>query len=186
MITNVSLQRKRQTSKTEAGLSASLHIRTRINTENRFLERRNSWLGEGVKLKEKTKSLDRWLSWLECHPVHRKVAGSISSQSTYLGCRLGPWLERNTRGNWLMFLSHINVYLPLCLLPFPLSLKSIGMSSDKDKKERKSKKSGASIAKDKQASLRQIPGRKLVWLHLFSPPPSLHLKEESHPLLKGK
>ena len=26
------------------------------------------------------------LSWLECHPIHQNVAGSISGQGTYLGC----------------------------------------------------------------------------------------------------
>ena len=30
--------------------------------------------------------------WIECQPVDRKVAGSIPSQGTYLGCGPGPWL----------------------------------------------------------------------------------------------
>ena len=34
----------------------------------------------------------RWLSWLECHPVHQRVAGLIPGQGTCLGCRLHPWL----------------------------------------------------------------------------------------------
>ena len=35
----------------------------------------------------------RWISWLECPPVHQKVAGSIPCQGTYryLGCRFDPW-----------------------------------------------------------------------------------------------
>ena len=28
--------------------------------------------------------------WIECWPVNQRVAGSISSQSTCLGCRPGP------------------------------------------------------------------------------------------------
>ena len=34
-----------------------------------------------------------WFSWLECHPVHRKVMGSIPGQGTYLGCGFHPQLE---------------------------------------------------------------------------------------------
>ena len=31
-----------------------------------------------------------WLSWLEHHPVHQKIAGSIPGQGTDLGCGLNP------------------------------------------------------------------------------------------------
>ena len=31
-----------------------------------------------------------WLSWLQHCPVHQKVAGSIPSQDTYLGCGFDP------------------------------------------------------------------------------------------------
>ena len=31
-------------------------------------------------------ALARWLSWLECCPIHQKVAGSIPGQGTRLGC----------------------------------------------------------------------------------------------------
>ena len=34
----------------------------------------------------------QWLSWLECHPMHQKIVGSISGQGTYLGCGFDPWL----------------------------------------------------------------------------------------------
>ena len=33
-----------------------------------------------------------WLSWLERHPVHQRVAGLIPSQCTYLGCGFNHWL----------------------------------------------------------------------------------------------
>ena len=28
--------------------------------------------------------------WIECQPANQRVAGSIPSQGTYLGCRPGP------------------------------------------------------------------------------------------------
>ena len=31
-----------------------------------------------------------WLGWLEQRPIHRKAAGSISGQGTYLGCVFNP------------------------------------------------------------------------------------------------
>ena len=46
------------------------------------------------------------------------LAGSIPSQGTSLGCRLGPQLGR-ARGNQSMDLLHIDVSLPLFLPPFP-------------------------------------------------------------------
>ena len=33
-----------------------------------------------------------WLSWLDCHPVNRKFAGSIPGQGTCLGCGFVPQL----------------------------------------------------------------------------------------------
>ena len=59
----------------------------------------------------------------ECHPVHRKAAGSLSSQGTYPGCGLVP-VGTRMEGNRLMFL----------FLPYPpfLSLKSITISSSED------------------------------------------------------
>ena len=36
----------------------------------------------------------RRLSWLQHHPIHQKVTGSIPSQGTYLGCRFDPQWRR--------------------------------------------------------------------------------------------
>ena len=33
-----------------------------------------------------------WLVWVECCPVNQKVAGSIPSKDTCLGCGSAPWL----------------------------------------------------------------------------------------------
>ena len=35
-------------------------------------------------------ALTRWISWLEHHPVHQKVVGSIPAQGTYLGWWYSP------------------------------------------------------------------------------------------------
>ena len=66
-----------------------------------------------------------WLSCLEC-PVYQNVAGSIPHQGTYLGCRFGPLLGHGQEATDWCFSS------PLWS-PFP-SLKSISMTSGKDKK----------------------------------------------------
>ena len=50
--------------------------------------------------------IERW-------PADQKVASSIPSHGTCLGCRLGPQL-RHVKGNQLMFLLHA-----LSLPPFP-------------------------------------------------------------------
>ena len=50
--------------------------------ENMFLlkkKKKGGWL-----------TLARWFSWLECCPVHQKVAGSISGPGTHLGCGFDP------------------------------------------------------------------------------------------------
>ena len=52
-------------------------------------------------------ALAGWLSWLECHPVHQEVAGSIPG-----------WACMG--GNRSIILSHANVSFSLFL---PLSLK---------------------------------------------------------------
>ena len=36
-------------------------------------------------------ALAGWLTWLEHHPEHQKVLGSIPSQGTYVGCVSDPW-----------------------------------------------------------------------------------------------
>ena len=44
-----------------------------------------------LSLKKEMSALAQWLSWLEHCPIHQKVAGSIPSQGTFLGCRSDPW-----------------------------------------------------------------------------------------------
>ena len=56
--------------------------------------------------------------WIEHRPVNQKVASSIPSQDTCLGCGPGPWLGA-VRGNQSMYLSHMDVSLPLFLPPVP-------------------------------------------------------------------
>ena len=73
-----------------------------------------------------------WPSWL--HYGTPKVMDCIPGQGTCLGCGFGPWLV-SMRGNPSMFLSHIDVSLPLSVSPsLPLSLKSMSMSFGKYKK----------------------------------------------------
>ena len=45
--------------------------------------------------------------WIECRPANQRVAGSIPSQDTCLGCGPGPQWETCKRQ------PHIVVYLPL-------------------------------------------------------------------------
>ena len=45
----------------------------------------------GVSDLKARRALAKWLSWLECHPIHQKVEGLIPSQGTYLGCGFDPW-----------------------------------------------------------------------------------------------
>ena len=51
--------------------------------------------------------------WIECQPANRKVVGSIPSQGTSPGCGPGPQLGAHERQ------PHIDVSLPLFVLPFP-------------------------------------------------------------------
>ena len=61
--------------------------------------------------------------WIEHQPANQRVASLIPSQGTCLGCGLcaltpsGRLLK--AEGNRWMFLSHIDVSLPLFLPPFP-------------------------------------------------------------------
>ena len=57
--------------------------------------------------------------WIELRPVNQRVAGSIPSQGTCLGCGPGPQQEAHERQ------PHIDVSLPLFLPPFPLSKNKI-------------------------------------------------------------
>ena len=69
-----------------------------------------------------------WPRWLECGPVHQKVAGSIPDQGTYLGCGCDPWVGCVQEATRPMFLFHIDVSVSLSHILF-LSLESINMSS---------------------------------------------------------
>ena len=51
--------------------------------------------------------------WAECQPANHRVTSSIPSQDTCLGCGPGPqWGVRKRQ-------LHIDISLPLFLLPFP-------------------------------------------------------------------
>ena len=69
------------------------------------------------KTKRQWRAPARWLSWLERHPMHGNVVGSVPRQGTYPGGGFDPRLGHVLEGNQLIFLSHIN-----------LSLKSVNMS----------------------------------------------------------
>ena len=71
-----------------------------------------------------------WLGWLEHHPVNWKILGLIPTP----GLQVWSPVRVCMRGNQSMFLSHIDVSLPLSP-SLPLSLKSISMSSGEDKKK---------------------------------------------------
>ena len=51
--------------------------------------------------------------WIECWPGNQRVAGSIPSWGTYLGCGTGP---QQGAHKWQ---PHIEVSLPLLLSLFP-------------------------------------------------------------------
>ena len=76
----------------------------------------------GIKdptLKMEKLSLAGVTQWIECQLVNQKVAGLIPSQGTCLGCGPGSPVWGHMRGNQLMYLPHIDVFLPLFLPPFP-------------------------------------------------------------------
>ena len=53
-------------------------------------------------------ALARWLTWLERHPIHQKVAGSIPSQGIYriLPCIMCTFLPKSLRGKIRMRIIH--------------------------------------------------------------------------------
>ena len=68
--------------------------------------------GNGLALKNPHWDLAGVFQWIERQPANQRVAGSIPSQGTYLGCGLGPqWGARERQ-------SHTDVSLPLFLLLF--------------------------------------------------------------------
>lgn len=44
--------------------------------------------------KMQTTTLARWLTCLECHSIHKKIADLIPGQNEYLGCGFNPQSER--------------------------------------------------------------------------------------------
>ena len=64
-----------------------------------------------------TKTCFKYSSHCPGQPVNQRVAGSIPSKGTCLGCRLGPQYGAGQRQ------PHTDVSLPLFLPPFP-SLKT--------------------------------------------------------------
>ena len=63
--------------------------------------------------KKKPSAMAGMVPWTECRPENQRVAGSIPSQGTCLGFRPGPQLGACERQ------PHIDVSLPLFVLPFP-------------------------------------------------------------------
>ena len=113
----------RQCSALETGLTGSLAVwglgfwpDLFSNYEKYFKENKETWVVR--------------LSWLEHHPINRKVAGLIPGQGTYWGFKVGPWSGCIWEATDRCFpLSH------QCFSPsLPLSLKSISMSLGKAKK----------------------------------------------------
>ena len=72
--------------------------------------------------------------WVERCPTNQKVAGSIPTQSTCLGCRPGPQLGVSDRQ--LIDVSHVDAFLSLSL-PLSLEKKKYFLKIKKKKKERK-------------------------------------------------
>ena len=74
-----------------------------------------------------------WLSWLGHLPVDLLKGHKFDSPPGHMpGLWVPSPVRACTRGNQLMFLSHIDVFAPLSP-SLPLSLKSISMSSGENK-----------------------------------------------------
>ena len=101
-----------------------------FNHNNKFMLIPLNWLGNNgyttVAVLDDLKSLSLLLikmktclagvaQWIERGLVNQRVAGLIPGQGTCLGCRPGPQLGTH-EGQ-----PHIDVSLPLFLLPFPFS-----------------------------------------------------------------
>ena len=70
-----------------------------------------------------------WLSWLEHHPINRKVTGSIPSQGTCPGCGFGSRLRRVQGGEVEQPIDVSFTSMSLSLsLSLPLSLESMDIS----------------------------------------------------------
>ena len=80
-------------------------------------------------IKNEERALAGMTQWIERGPANQMVTGSIPSQGTCLGCRPGPQLGALERQ------PHIDVSLPLFLLPFPsLKINKIFKKIKKDLK----------------------------------------------------
>ena len=64
-------------------------------------------------LQEKDPALAGVAQRIECQPANQRVASSIPSQGTCLGCRPGPQLGAHERQ------PYVDVSLPLFITPFP-------------------------------------------------------------------
>ena len=71
-----------------------------------------------IAIKNRTAALAGVAQWIECWPVNQRVAGSIPSQGTCLGCRPGPQQEACEKQ------PHIKCFSPL-LLPFSLKINKL-------------------------------------------------------------
>ena len=78
-----------------------------------------------------------WLSWLECCPIHWKVAGSISSEGICLGCGFDTQSGHIQEATDQCFF-HVDVSFSL-LSPTFLFLKSMNISSGEDLKKQTKK-----------------------------------------------
>ena len=76
-----------------------------------------------MKHQDVTIALAGVAQWTEDPTMKQKVAGSIPSQGTCLGCRLGPQLGLCERQP--IDLSHVDVSLPLFLPPCSLKVSKI-------------------------------------------------------------
>ena len=95
-----------------------------------------SWGNKFYEKKNRTRALAGWLSWLEHHPVHQKVAGLIPEQGTFLDRGFDSRSEHIQEATDRCF-SLTSLALSLSLspslsfpttLPLPLSKKSVHIS----------------------------------------------------------
>ena len=75
-------------------------------------------------------TLAMWLSWLERHPIHQKVEGSIPSQGIYLGCGFDSWLWHILKAVIDICLSHLFLFFLSLSLSLSLFLSSIKINGN--------------------------------------------------------
>ena len=100
-----------------------------VNSSPSFLIKRGELQGtrhtreivERGMLRKGIPALAGMAQWIECQPGNQRVAGSIPSQDTCLGCRFSPWSGCLLEATYRCF-SHTSMILsPLFLPPSPLS-----------------------------------------------------------------